>query len=56
MVYNAIGQTVKVLENGYKEAGIYNISFNASALPSGIYFYKIEAGQFSQIRKMMLVK
>jgi hypothetical protein len=56
MVFNAIGQVVKVLEDGYKEAGNYNISFNASNMPSGLYFYKIEAGQFSQIRKMMLVK
>ena len=56
MVYNSIGQTVKVLENGYKEAGIYNLSFNASELPSGIYFYKIEAGQYTQIKKMILVK
>ena len=55
-VYNAIGQVVSVLENGFKEAGIYNVSFNASNLNSGLYFYKIEAGQFSQTRKMMLVK
>jgi hypothetical protein len=54
--YYAIGQNVKVLENGYKEAGNYNVSFNASELPSGLYFYKIEAGQFSQVKKMMLLK
>jgi len=56
LVYNAIGQVIKVLEDGYKEAGNYNVSFNASELSSGLYFYKIEAGQNSQIRKMMLVK
>ena len=55
-VYNAIGKVVSVLENGFKEAGLYNVSFNASNLPSGLYFYKIEAGQFSSTRKMMLVK
>ena len=55
-VYNAIGQPVRVLENGFKNAGSYNLSFNASELSSGTYFYKIEAGQFSQIRKMMLIK
>jgi len=49
-----LGQVVSVLENGSKEAGIYNVSFNASDLPSGLYFYQIEAGQFSQTRKMML--
>jgi hypothetical protein len=56
LVYNSLGQIVKILEDDYKEAGVYNITFNASGLPSGIYFYKIEAGQFSKIRKMILVK
>ena len=56
MIYNALGQMVKVLENDNKEAGVYNISFNASEFSSGVYFYQIKAGGFIQIRKMMLVK
>jgi hypothetical protein len=56
IVFNTIGQTVKVLENGFMGAGNYSVSFNASELPSGLYFYKIEAGQFSQTKKMMLMK
>ena len=56
IVYNTIGQTVKTLENGLKNAGNYSINFNAAGLPSGIYFYKLEAGQFSQIKKMILLK
>ena len=56
VVYNTLGQTVKVLDSGFKQAGNYSVNFNASALPSGIYFYKLEAGQFSQIKKMMLIK
>jgi hypothetical protein len=55
-VYNAIGETVKILENGFKSAGNYSVSFNAANMPSGIYFYRIEAGTFSQVRKMMLLK
>jgi hypothetical protein len=55
-VYNVIGQPVRVIENGFKNAGSYQISFNASDLASGTYFFKLEAGQFSQIRKMMLLK
>ena len=55
-VFNAIGQQVKIVENAYKNAGNYKITFNADDLNSGIYFYKIEAGQFSQIRKMILIK
>jgi uncharacterized protein (TIGR02145 family) len=56
IVYNSLGQTVKVLENGFKNAGTYSVNFNASELPTGTYFYKMEAGQFSQIKKMMLLK
>ena len=56
IVYNSLGQTVKVLENGFKNAGSYSVSFNANELPTGTYFYKMEAGQFSQIKKMMLLK
>jgi hypothetical protein len=56
IVYNSLGQTVKVLENGFKNAGTYSVNFIAAELPSGTYFYKIEAGQFSQIKKMILLK
>jgi len=56
IVYNTLGQTIKTLESGYKPAGIYSINFNASNLPSGIYFYKLEAGSVSQIKKMILLK
>jgi hypothetical protein len=55
-VFNALGQQVKIIENVYKNAGSYKITLNAYDLNSGIYFYKIEAGQFSSIRKMILVK
>jgi hypothetical protein len=56
IVYNTLGQSIKTLESGYKQAGNYSINFNASDRPSGIYFYKLEAGSFSQIKKMLLIK
>jgi uncharacterized protein (TIGR02145 family) len=56
IVYNSVGQTVKVLENGFKNAGNYSINFNAAELASGTYFYKIESGQFTQIKKMIFLK
>jgi hypothetical protein len=56
IVYNTLGQTIKVIENGYKNAGNYSIEFNASDIPSGVYFYRLEAGQFSQVKKMILLK
>ncbi len=55
-VYNALGQEVASLVNGIKEAGIHSIEFNAVNLNSGIYFYKLEAGNISQVKKMMLIK
>jgi len=56
IVYNIQGQTINILENGFKNAGNYSVNFNAADLPSGIYFYRLEAGQFSQVKKMMLIK
>ena len=55
-IYNTLGQKIKTLETGYKTAGNYSVNFNASDLPSGIYFYKLEAGQFTQTKKMILIK
>jgi hypothetical protein len=56
IIYNTLGQTIKTLESGYNPAGSHSINFNASDLPSGIYFYKLEAGKYSQIKKMILLK
>jgi photosystem II stability/assembly factor-like uncharacterized protein len=62
IVYNTLGQTIKVLENEYKHAGNYTVNFNASDLPSGIYFYTIQTisndGKqiFTSTKKMILLK
>ena len=56
-VYNSIGQEViKIVNNEYKTAGQYSIIFDGTNLPSGIYFYKIYAGSYSETKKMILVK
>lgn len=55
-VFDLIGQQVAELVNEEKEAGSYQISFNASHLPSGIYIYTINARSYSQTRKMLLMK
>ncbi len=44
------------LINEEKPAGSYSVAFNAANLPSGIYFYKIEAGNFVEVKKMTLLK
>ena len=55
-VYNILGQEVSTLVNGFTEAGIHSINFDASNLNSGIYLYKLEAGPYSYVRKMTLIK
>ena len=55
-VYNMLGQEVKTLVDELKEKGSYEVNFDAEGLVSGIYFYKIAAGDFSQIHKMIFIK
>jgi hypothetical protein len=55
-VYDVLGRDVVTLVNEEKAAGVYEIDFNANNLASGIYIYKIQAGNFIESRKMMLVK
>jgi len=55
-VYNLTGQKVAILVSGAQVAGNYNISFDAKNLASGIYFYSLKAGSFSQIKQMVLIK
>jgi len=55
-VYDLLGREVATLVNEQKPAGSYNVTFDASTLPSGIYMYKLQAGSFSQSKKMILIK
>ena len=55
-VYNSLGQVVRTLVDDIVPAGEHRVALNAASLPSGIYFYHLEAGSFSSVRKMMLVK
>jgi hypothetical protein len=55
-VYNILGNKVATLVNGFKSAGNHSVSFDASNLSSGIYFYKIVTNGFVQTRKMILEK
>ena len=55
-VFNLLGQSVATLVSGHRTAGEHTVSFDASGLGSGVYFYQIEAGGAMQTMKMMLVR
>jgi hypothetical protein len=55
-VYDMLGKEVSTLVNEVKNAGTYSVDFNASALSSGIYFYKVSVNGFTEVKKMMLIK
>jgi len=55
-LYDVIGREIAMIVNEVKEAGKYSVAFDASHLPSGLYFYRITAGTFSETKKMSLQK
>ena len=55
-VYNTLGILVMKLDSGYKTAGSHLITFNADKLPTGIYFYQLQSGNFVETKKMTLIK
>jgi endo-1,4-beta-xylanase len=55
-VYNLLGEKIKTLFEGIQNAGNYTAAFDSSGLTSGIYFYSLKASNFSQTRKLMLLK
>lgn len=55
-VYDILGKEVAALVENQLTAGTYSVNFNASSLPSGTYFYRINAGEFIETRKMILIK
>jgi PKD repeat protein len=55
-VYDLIGREIAVLVNEVKQPGVYRVSFSTENLASGVYFYKLTAGDFSSVKKMNLLK
>ena len=55
-VFNSLGQEVAVLVNRVLSPGSYEVSFDGAGLSSGVYYYRIQSGTYSDIKKMMLVK
>ena len=55
-VYDNIGREVRTLANGPKNAGNYSVQFDGSGLASGVYFYRLRAGDFTSVKKLILLK
>jgi len=55
-IYNILGEQIATLVNEVKEAGFYNIKFDGGNFPSGLYIFRLIAGDFVQARKMNLIK
>jgi hypothetical protein len=55
-VYDVLGREVSVLVNGRKNAGVHEVKFDGVNLPSGVYFYRLQAGDFCQSKKLVLLK
>jgi len=55
-IYDIIGREVSALVNEFREAGPYNVKFDASNLPSGVYLYRITSGTYRETKKLVLIK
>lgn len=55
-VYDVLGKEIKTLVNEFKKVGSYEVEFDGSNLSSGVYFYRIKAGDYSETRKLLLEK
>jgi len=55
-VYNVLGERVVVLKDGLQEAGYHNVVFDGTGFPSGLYIYRLQAGDFVDCKKLILMK
>ncbi|MBI5402981.1 MAG: T9SS type A sorting domain-containing protein [Ignavibacteriae bacterium] len=56
VVFDILGKVVATLVNENQSPGVYEVSFNAGSLPSGVYFYKLTAGDYTEVKKLVLLK
>jgi hypothetical protein len=56
VLYDVLGREIRTLVNKELGAGYYEITVDASTLPSGVYFYRFQSGDFAQTKKMVLTK
>jgi hypothetical protein len=56
IVYDVLGRNVATLVDGIQQAGLHQVNFNGSNMASGMYYYRLIAGSFSDVKRLMLVK
>jgi serine protease AprX len=56
VVYDVLGRTVKTIEHSYQAPGLKSVTFDGSTLSSGVYYYRLTSGNFSEVKKMILLK
>lgn len=56
IIYNILGEKIRTLTEGRLNSGIYEIKFDASDLPSGVYYYSLESGNYAETKKLILLK
>jgi hypothetical protein len=55
-VFNTLGQRVAILQNGEQDAGYHEVTFDGANLPSGVYFYRMQAGTFVETKRLLLIR
>ncbi len=55
-IFDDLGKDVRTLVNGVKPSGNYQIEFDASALPSGVYYFRLQSGAFAETKKLILLR
>jgi hypothetical protein len=55
-IFDALGREIRTLVNETLSPGTYNVTMNASDMSTGVYFYRLQVGEFVQTRKLMLIK
>jgi hypothetical protein len=55
-IYDITGRVIQTLVNEFKPSGYFSIDFDGSELSSGVYFYKIQSGNFVNVKRMVLIK
>ncbi|MBI3193326.1 MAG: T9SS type A sorting domain-containing protein, partial [Ignavibacteriae bacterium] len=56
IVYDVLGREVQTLINGFEDAGYKSVQFDASSLSSGVYFYRLSTGYYTNVKRMILMK